>query len=107
VLAADIEALWENHDVDVDTEAETQFTYVIVRDYWIPSGSYSQETIDVRSASTRTTPRKLRTESTSTKVSGSKVAASFESHAMTKSAAGWLFLGTSTNWTASNGNPTR
>lgn len=47
VLAANIEALRENHDVDVDTEAEAQFTHVIVRDYQIPSDAYNKETTDV------------------------------------------------------------
>jgi hypothetical protein len=47
VLAADIEALRENNDVDVDTEAEAQFTHVIVRDYQIPSSAYNKGTTDV------------------------------------------------------------
>jgi hypothetical protein len=47
VLTADIEVLRENHDVDVDTEAEAQFTHVIVRDYPIPSSAYNKETTDV------------------------------------------------------------
>lgn len=47
VLAADIEALRENHEVDVDTEAEAQFTHVIVRDCQIPSSAYNKETTDV------------------------------------------------------------
>lgn len=47
VLAADIEVLRENYDVDVDTEAESQFTHVIVRDYPIPSDAYNKQTTDV------------------------------------------------------------
>jgi len=47
VLAADIDILREKHDVDVDTEAEAQFTHVIVRDYAIPSDAYNKQTTDV------------------------------------------------------------
>ncbi|WP_276278793.1 E2/UBC family protein [Haloarcula regularis] len=47
VLAADIEVLRENHEVDVDTEAEAQFVHVTVRDYQIPSDAYSADTTDV------------------------------------------------------------
>lgn len=47
VLAADLETLRGNHDVDVDTEAEAQFTHVIVRDYRIPSDAYNTNTTDV------------------------------------------------------------
>lgn len=47
VLAADIEALRDNYEVDVDTEAEAQFTHVIIRDYRIPSDAYNKQTTDV------------------------------------------------------------
>lgn len=47
VLSADIETLRENHEVDVDTEAEAQFTHVVVRDYQIPSDAYNKQTTDV------------------------------------------------------------
>jgi len=47
VLATDIEVLRDDHEVDVDTEAEAQFTHVIVRDYQIPSEAYNKQTTDV------------------------------------------------------------
>lgn len=47
VLESHIGGLREDHEVDVDTEAEAQFTHVIIRDYPIPSEAYNKETTDV------------------------------------------------------------
>lgn len=47
VLAADIEVLRDNYDVDVDNEVESQFTHVVVRDYPIPSDAYNRQITDV------------------------------------------------------------
>lgn len=47
VISVDIEILREKHDVDIDTDAESQFTHVIVRDYAIPSDAYNKQTTDV------------------------------------------------------------
>lgn len=47
VISADIEILREKHDIDVDTNAESQFTHVIVRDSPIPSDAYNKQTTDV------------------------------------------------------------
>lgn len=47
VISVDIEILREKHDVDIDTDAESQFTHVIVRDYSIPSDAYNKQTTDV------------------------------------------------------------
>ena len=47
VISVDIEILRKKHDVDIDTNAESQFTHVIVRDYAIPSNAYNKQTTDV------------------------------------------------------------
>lgn len=47
VISVDIEMLREKHDVDIDTDAESQFTHVMVRDYAIPSDAYNKQTTDV------------------------------------------------------------
>jgi hypothetical protein len=46
VLATDIEVLREDYEVDVDTEAESKFVHVIVRDYPIPSSAYNKRSTD-------------------------------------------------------------
>ena len=47
VLEGHIDDLRGGHEVDVDTEAEAQYTHVIIRDYPIPSEAYNKETTDV------------------------------------------------------------
>lgn len=47
VIATDVEILEEDYEVDIDTEAESQFIHVIVRDYQIPSDAYNKQTTDV------------------------------------------------------------
>lgn len=47
VIEADIKTLREDYDVDVDTEAESQFIHVIIRDHQIPSDAYNKQTTDV------------------------------------------------------------
>ena len=47
VLRAHIEALREDYEVDVDAEAEAQFTHVIIRDYSIPSKAYNKDRTNV------------------------------------------------------------
>lgn len=47
VVEKHVDELREDYEVDVDAEAEAQFTHVIIRDYPIPSEAYNKETTDV------------------------------------------------------------
>lgn len=47
VLETHVEELRSDYEVEVDSEAETQFTHVIVRDYSIPSEAYNKQMTDV------------------------------------------------------------
>ena len=46
-LAAEVEDLRKDYDVDVDTKAEPNFTHVIVRDFSVPSCAYNRDEADV------------------------------------------------------------
>lgn len=47
VLQADIDELQDDYEVDVKSDAEAQFTHVIVREFSIPSDAYNKQTTDV------------------------------------------------------------